>query len=391
MSWIELVAQRRPPTAPPGMQPPENAKDWFRIENSVEDEDTTDVFVYDSIGGWFGLYADDFIEAIGEVKSSKMNLRLNSPGGSVFEGIAIANAIRNHPANVTVYVDGLAASIASVIALAGDKVVMMPQSQFMVHNASGGCFGDATEMTKMADMLDKQSRNIAEAYAQHTGRPLAEWQAYMEAETWFTAAEAVEVGLADEAMPMRKTQPQEQTAKADLSAVMNRTWDLSMYQYSGRESAPAPTITACATAEAEPVVEEQPVTEPALTRDELIALIRETVRAEFEDAAKKKLPPFLQPDEDEEDDDESDDDEDGEKPAPKKSSPKSEAEAEGIPAGDGAAPVEHATDTGLGTADGVESVETCDETDTWNSLVDRLTNSTSPSADDVFMSLKEGW
>lgn len=240
MPFIELVAQRRSPTAPPGLQPPANAKDWFRIENAAEDVDETDVYVYDSIGGWFGMFADEFVEALGQVTSSKINLRLNSPGGSVFEGIAIANAIRNHPATVTVYVDSLAASIASVIALAGDRVVMMPQSQFMVHNASGAAYGDASEMTKMADLLDKQSRNIAEAYAQHTGRPVSEWQDYMAAETWFTAEEALAVGLADEVMPMRPKKGEEADESASAAmAKMHRVWDLSMFRYAGREKAPA--------------------------------------------------------------------------------------------------------------------------------------------------------
>lgn len=240
MSFIELVAQRHPPKAPAGMQPPENAKEWFRIENNADEPDTTDVLVYDSIGGWLGMWADEFIEQIGAISTAKINLRLNSPGGSVFEGIAIANAIRQHPASVTVYVDSIAASIASVIALAGDRLVMMPQSQLMVHNASGACYGDATEMTKMADLLDKQSRNIAEAYAQHTGRPLAEWQQYMADETWFTAEEAVAVGLADEAMPMKA--PKKEAPLAPAEACMQRTWDLSMYAYPGRDYAPTPAI-----------------------------------------------------------------------------------------------------------------------------------------------------
>lgn len=242
MPFIELVAQRRPPTAPPGMQPPENAKDWFRMEATPDEEDSTDIYVYESIGGWFGMWADDFIQDLKQVTTKNINLRLNSPGGSVFDGIAIANAIRSHPANVTVYVDSLAASIASVIALAGNRIVMMPQSQFMVHNASGGCYGDASEMTKMADLLDKQSRNIAEAYAQHTGRPVAEWQDYMAAETWFTAEEAVAVGLADEAMPMRPKKGEESEESASAMANMHRSWDLSMYTYAGREKAPEPVI-----------------------------------------------------------------------------------------------------------------------------------------------------
>src|SRR5688500_10001945 len=143
MSWIELVAQRRPPQVPKGVTPPDNAADWYRIENQIDDEDSTDVYVYDAIGGWFGTTSDDFIRDLKEITTSKISLRLNSPGGSVFEGITIANAIRTHPANVTVYVDGLAASIASIVALAGDRLVMMPQSQMMIHDASGGCYGNA--------------------------------------------------------------------------------------------------------------------------------------------------------------------------------------------------------------------------------------------------------
>jgi ATP-dependent Clp endopeptidase proteolytic subunit ClpP len=394
MSWIELVAQRRPPTAPPGMQPPENAKSWFRIENSAEDTDTTDIYVYDSIGGWFGMYADEFIEALGQVTSKNISLRLNSPGGSVFEGIAIANAIRNHPANVTVYVDSLAASIASVIALAGNRLVMMPQSQIMIHNASGACYGDATEMTRMADLLDKQSRNIAEAYAQHTGRPLAEWQQYMADETWFTAEEAVAVGLADEAMPMRpkKGEDAEEPANA-LASVMNRSWDLSMYNYAGRDSAPAPVIvnTVATTEAAEDVkpVEAEPVESPGvlsnMSRDDLTAMIREAVRAEVEDATKK-LPPFLQPDEDEDEDEESDEDADD------SASEDPEAKAEETPAAISAGDDIPSSEPPTAPADEAGgAAEIRDENDVWQSLVARLTDSPSPSADDVFKSLKEAW
>lgn len=406
MSFIELVAQRRTPTPPPGMQVPENAKDWYRIENSAEDPDSTDIYVYESIGGFFGMWAEDFIRDLKGVSSPRINLRLNSPGGSVFDGIAIANALRSHPANVTVYVDSLAASIASVIALAGDRVIMMPQSQFMVHNASGVAYGDAEEMAKMADLLEKQSLNIAQAYAQHTGRPLAEWQEYMAAETWFTAEEAVEVGLADEVFPMRPAKEEQAPAASASSSVMNRTWDLSMFRYAGRDNAPAPSAVLNHTTQEQAVTEEPAPEETVedsaatetianMTRDDLVALIREVVvtamapiepgndpapeppapapepepgdgppdtepeplpdpeappenanstepadepEADPEDASKskKKLPPFLQPDEDEE---EEDDD---------------------------------------------------DPEDEWNGIVARLT-APSPSADDVFMSLKEAW
>ncbi len=275
MSWIELVAQRRP-QAPQGVTPPENAADWFRIENNAEDPDSTDVLVYDTIGGWFGMYADEFVRDLQAVTTPKINLRLNSPGGSVFEGIAIANAIRSHPATVTVYVDALAASIASVIALAGDRTVMMPHSQFMVHNASGACYGDATEMTKMADLLDKQSRNIAEAYAERTGRPISEWQQYMADETWFTAAEAVEAGLADEVMPMLpKKEEEPEKVPASASARMATTWDLSMYRYAGREQAPEPVV-----AKTPETVVNLPGFDPEAFQAQMVDMLRQTIRAE---------------------------------------------------------------------------------------------------------------
>lgn len=286
MPFIELVAQRRSPTPPPGMQPPENAKDWFRIENSAEDADATDVLIYSSIGGWFGMWADEFVDELKAVTTSKINLRLNSPGGSVFDGIAIANAIRSHPATVTVYVDSLAASIASVIAMSGDRLVMMPQSQIMVHNASGACYGDATEMTKMADLLDKQSRNIAEAYAQHTGGSLADWQQYMADETWFTADEALAVGMADEVMPMRPKKGEEADESASAMANVNRSWDLSMYTYAGRDAAPAPVITEATQPAGVAVMMNATMSDPltikvgdVITNDVLVTLARQMMEA----------------------------------------------------------------------------------------------------------------
>lgn len=294
MPWIDLVAQRRP-QPPQGVNPPENAKDWYRIQNSADETDATDVLIYSSIGGWFGMWADEFVDELKSVTTSKINLRLNSPGGSVFDGIAIANAIRSHPATVTVYVDSLAASIASVIAMSGDRLVMMPQSQIMVHNASGSCYGDSTEMAKMAQMLDKQSRNIAEAYAQHTGGSLAEWTQYMADETWFTADEAVAVGLADEVVPMRTipvpTAPEPDSAEAR----MFHTWDLSMFRYAGREQAPAPSSQLVATvtppAAAEPLAgSTQGFDLFAQYTEQLTALVRATVRTEIAEVFSSTAP-----------------------------------------------------------------------------------------------------
>jgi ATP-dependent protease ClpP protease subunit len=238
MSFIELVAQ-----APPGMQAqgpetPQQKTQWYRIENAAEE--TADVYVYDSIGGWSGVAPEDFINDLKGVTARKINLRINSPGGSVFDGIAIANAIRSHPAHVTTHVDGLAASIASVIALAGNRVVMQPSSQMMIHDAAGGCFGNSTEMMEMAALLDKQSDNIAAAYSARAGGTSAEWRDVMRAETWYLADEAVKAGLADEAVPLPKSDDQQAAAAARAARPILNTWDLSVFRYAGREAAPGP-------------------------------------------------------------------------------------------------------------------------------------------------------
>jgi ATP-dependent protease ClpP protease subunit/ribosomal protein L12E/L44/L45/RPP1/RPP2 len=394
------------------MQAPENGKDWFRIENNADDADATDVLIYSSIGGWFGMWADEFVDELKQVTTSKINLRLNSPGGSVFDGIAIANAIRSHPATVTVYVDSLAASIASVIAMSGDRLVMMPQSQIMVHNASGACYGDATEMTKMADLLDKQSRNIAEAYAQHTGGSLADWQQYMADETWFTAEEALAVGLADEVMPMRPKKGEDAEDPASVAARMQQSWDLSMYRYPGRIGAPTPKVAtpqpvaagALVTAASiragmanqaqlqpgEIVLAAKTVAE--LSQEELVKLITDTVRAEIAAAA----PPFPpKEDEDEEDEDE----EEAEAENASDETPSDEArvpegpgeEQQIVPEGAGAASVEQHTPEEIPPDDGDLITETYDQADDTNPFVG-LFHATSPlSADDVFAQLKEGW
>lgn len=160
----------------------------------------TRVDVYDDIGegGWFdeGLTAKSFAAQLAGVKGG-LEVHINSGGGDVFDGIAIGNAIRAHKGPVTTVVDGLAASIASVIAQAGQQRVVEPGSMMMIHDAFGMCVGDAAEMTQFASTLDKVSGNIAAVYADRAGGSAAGWRAVMKDETWYTAAEAVEAGLAD--------------------------------------------------------------------------------------------------------------------------------------------------------------------------------------------------
>lgn len=172
-----------------------NTGSWFRIENSIS-AGTTGVYIYDEIGYW-GVSASDFMDALRQINTGTIELHLNSPGGDVFDGIAIYNCLRAHAARVDVVVDSLAASAASVIAQAGDTVTMMPGSQMMIHEASGLCMGNAADMAEMAKMLDQQSDNIAGIYASAAGGDRGEWRERMKAETWYMAEEAVAIGLAD--------------------------------------------------------------------------------------------------------------------------------------------------------------------------------------------------
>lgn len=181
-----------------GTKRPENGRKsgagWYTIRNAQDEE--AEIYIYDEIGYW-GMTANDFISELRDVKASKIALRINSPGGDVFDGIAIYNALLRHKAEITVWIDGIAASSASFIAMAGDEVVMAPYSQMMIHEASGLCIGPADDMRSMADILDKSSDNIAAIYAKRAGSAVAEWRQRMKDETWFSDAEAVEAGLAD--------------------------------------------------------------------------------------------------------------------------------------------------------------------------------------------------
>lgn len=200
---------------------------WYRITNAT-DSDEAEVMLYDEIGGWWGATADDFIRDLRAISAPKVRVRVNSPGGSVFEGVAIANALRGLSAEVTIQVDGIAASIASVIAMAGDRVVMMPNTTLMIHDASGVAMGDASVMEEMAELLDLISDNIADAYAARAGGTRDEWRARMRAETWYLPEDAVEAGLADEAMPA-PPRPGQDPAEPD----MRKTFDLTAYGYTG--------------------------------------------------------------------------------------------------------------------------------------------------------------
>lgn len=198
--------------------------DWYRFEAKAGG---TDVYIYDEIG-YFGVTAQDFVAELKDV-TGDLTVHINSPGGDVFDGIAILNALRAHKGTVTTVVDGLAASAASFIAQAGQKRVMSRNSEMMIHDASGLCIGNATDMAEMVATLGRVSDNIADVYAERSGRgDRAHWRAQMTAETWFSADEAVTAGLADEV-----------EGKAEETS---DSWDLSVFAHTNRAAAPEPVI-----------------------------------------------------------------------------------------------------------------------------------------------------
>lgn len=159
-----------------------------------------DIHVYGTIGvDWWGEGVDpaQFVKAVDALDVDTLRVWVNSPGGDAFGGLAMLNALRRQKAHVVVTVDGLAASAASYLALGGDELVMGRQSQMMIHDASGMCYGNASDMADMVETLDKISDSIAEAYAEKAGGAVSTWRDLMRAETWLSAAEAVEKGLAD--------------------------------------------------------------------------------------------------------------------------------------------------------------------------------------------------
>lgn len=194
--------------------------------------------LYDPIDSWgefWGVSAKEFAQVLDDLGEDVTTIRLhiNSPGGEVWDGLAILNALRQHPARVQVVVDGIAASAASFIAMAGDEVLMAPNSELMIHDAWGLCMGNAADMQRTADYLAHESDNIAQAYAGRAGGTAAEWRELMREETWFTAEEAVTAGLADRVL--------DGTPEAATEA--KARFDLSMYAHAGRSQAPAPTKT----------------------------------------------------------------------------------------------------------------------------------------------------
>lgn len=212
----------------------EKDKPWYSIAPAMKakdsDETVAEVMIYDAIGGWFGISAQDFVKELMAVDADRIKLLINSPGGDVFDGVAIYNALKMHKAAVTVHVTGLAASAASFIAQAGDEVIMHKGSMMMIHDASAMAWGDEAIMLETAEILSKISNNIAGIYAMRAGGKESAWREIMREEMWYSADEAVTAKLADSV-----AEDEDEDAQDKVS-----NWDLRVFNYAGRDNAPNP-------------------------------------------------------------------------------------------------------------------------------------------------------
>ncbi|GAA4226085.1 hypothetical protein GCM10022254_09870 [Actinomadura meridiana] len=283
--WAHLNARdRRPRPTIPGKilvtnaDAPDEPEEEGAEEDAPEEEDKpfgAEMLLYAEIGYW-GVTASDVASALATVTAPTLHVRINSPGGDVFDGIAIYNALADHPADVSVTVDGIAASAASFIAMAGDTIKMNRGSQMMIHDASGLCVGNAADMTEMADLLDRCSDIIAKIYAARAGGRFTSWRKLMRAETWYSASEAVGAGLASEAAPEKKP-AKAKKATAVQEPEVAAAYDLTCFHYAGRAQSPPPVPVAAVL----PAPAGAPITGPLIDVDAL----RQATGADATDAA----------------------------------------------------------------------------------------------------------
>ena len=194
-----------------------------RIEVRAADdsEDVAEIRIYEEIGlDWWtgeGMTPARMAEALDEIAGREVLVRINSPGGNVFDGVAIYNLLAERRERVTVRVDGIAASAASIVAMAGDKIEAAGNAQIMVHNAWTVAIGNAQEMRDVADILERIDSQIADTYSARSGTPVEQIRSLMDAESYLTAQDAADVGLVDEVLPL-KSQPDEPSGDPESRA-----------------------------------------------------------------------------------------------------------------------------------------------------------------------------
>ena len=197
--------------------------------------DALELLVYDFVDE-FGVRAIDVVKELSDNKTvTLVNVRINSAGGNVFDGIAIYNALGKHPARIEVDIEGAALSIASLIAMAGDEIRMAENAMLMIHDPSGFAFGGSDDMEKMAEVLDQTKTTLIATYAARTGQDAKQIADWMTDETWFTAQEAVDAGFADTITESKRI-----AARCDVSQFANVPPDLEAAMLTDKRSTPTP-------------------------------------------------------------------------------------------------------------------------------------------------------
>ena len=169
---------------------------WYAFKNSSDKSGEVELSIYDEIGA-FGIGAKEFIAELREYKGQHVHVRINSPGGEIIDGSAIANALNRHEGGVTVHIDGLAASMASYIAMSGKPTYMSENALLMIHNPWTLAAGEADDLRKQADLLDTMKSTLVRGYQRKSGMPAEEISRLMDEETWLTALEATALGFVD--------------------------------------------------------------------------------------------------------------------------------------------------------------------------------------------------
>lgn len=209
---------------------------WFAFKNVAAGDTTAQIDIYDEIDWLWGVTSRDFRNELKALPESvtQIDLHINSPGGDVYEAIAIMNSLRQHQAKVVTTVDGFAASSAGFIAVgASDELIVAENAEIMAHLPWSVMVGDANEMRKMADDLDRIGKNIASIFVARAGGTLDEWMAILTDETWWSAQEAVDAGIADKVL---------KAPKPDAKNSARNRFDLSIFNHAGRSAAPAPRM-----------------------------------------------------------------------------------------------------------------------------------------------------
>lgn len=226
--------------------------------------------IYDSIGAG-GVSAADVADRLKGFNGDTLDVRINSPGGSAFDGFAIYAQLKRHTATVNVTVDGVAASAASIVAMAGDSITMGDGSMMMVHEGRGGVFGSSADMRAWASLLDKLNAGLVGIYAKRTGKAEADVRTMLAAETWLTAAEAVAGKFADKVLDNSTATVDAEAARASVTEAVAKSRPSVTLEHLATVLRDVPTASST---NVRPITR-VPVrrSEPTMTADDLLAAV----------------------------------------------------------------------------------------------------------------------